>query len=152
MITVSKTTIGAVLSGVAGLCFLSYFIFLGYERRSSPVVKSNGPKKRLATKDGETGKLEALELPVSIKRLADQDTFITEVNMGDYYLSRGNVALSVKHLANAMVLCRNPDVLYKVLRNRLPEHVFEMLTKTLPSEQLELWSRSRNLDLASDTE
>lgn len=147
MITVSKTTIGAVLSGVAGLCFLGYFIFLGCERRSAPVVKSNGLKKRLATKDGETGKLEALELPVSIKRLADKDTFITEIIMGEYYLSLGKVALSVKHLANAIAVCRNPDLLYKALRNRLPEHVFEMLTKTLPSEQL---ARTSNLDLASD--
>jgi len=152
MITVSKTTIGAVLSGVVGLCFLSYFIFLGRERHSDPVVKLNGLKKRLATKDGETDKLEAPELLFSKKRLDDQVIFINEVNLGEYYLSRGDVALSVKHLTNAMVLCRNPDKLYQVLRNRLPEQVFEMLAKTLPPKQLELWSSSSNLDLASDIE
>jgi len=153
MITASKATIGVILSGVVGLCFLSYFIF--FERRSDPVIKSNRLKKRLATNDGETGKLLTLELklPVSIKHLADQEILVNELNMGEYYLSRGDSVLGVRHLANAMVLCRNPDVLYGVLRNKLPKHVFEMLTEKLLPEQIELWSSSNILqDLAYDIE
>ncbi|XP_060856097.1 TOMM20-like protein 1 [Metopolophium dirhodum] len=155
MITVSKTTIGVVLSGVVGLCFLSYLIFLGPERSNDAVIKSNRLKKRLAENDGETGKLLTLKLklPVSIKHLADLEILVKELNMGEYYLSHGDSVLGVKHLANAMVSCQNPDVLYKVLRNKLPKHVFEMLTEKLLPEQVELWSSSNILqDLAFDTE
>jgi len=148
--TVSKTTIGAILSGVAGLCFLSYFIFSGCERRSNQVIKSNRLKKRMATKeDSETNKLAAIELklPVSIKLYhIDQEIFLKEVDMGEFYLSLGYVDIGVQHLANAIISCHNPDVLYNVLRNRLPEHVFEKLTKKLSSEQLEVWSSSDTLE------
>lgn len=138
---------GAVLSGVVGLCFLSYFIFFNCERRSDQVIKSNRLKKRLVTNDGETSKLLTLELrlPVSIKHLADQEILVKELNMGEYYLSRGDSALGVRHLANAMVSCPNPDVLYRVLRNKLPKHVFEMLTEKLLPEQIELWTSSNIL-------
>jgi len=146
---------GAVLSGVVGLCFLSYFIFFNCERRSDQVIKSNRLKKRLVTNDGETSKLLTLELrlPVSIKHLADQEILVKELNMGEYYLSRGDSALGVRHLANAMVSCPNPDVLYRVLRNKLPKHVFEMLTEKLLPEQIELWTSSNILqDSAYDIE
>jgi len=143
------------LSGVVGLCFLSYFIFFNCERRSDQVIKSNRLKKRLVTNDGETSKLLTLELrlPVSIKHLADQEILVKELNMGEYYLSRGDSALGVRHLANAMVSCPNPDVLYRVLRNKLPKHVFEMLTEKLLPEQIELWTSSNILqDSAYDIE
>ncbi|XP_022181411.1 TOMM20-like protein 1 [Myzus persicae] len=150
IIPVSKITIGAVLSGVVGLCFLSYFVFLGPERRSDKVTKMNRLKKRLATKDGETTKMAVLvqELHPGLKQIqADQKIFEQDVNMGEFYLIRGNEDLGVKHLVNAMMTCQNPTVLYQVLQKKLSKRLFEMLTKKLSPEQLELWSSSSNLNL-----
>jgi len=143
----SKIVIGAVFSGIVGLCFLSYLIIFGNEHHNDQIIKSKRLKKRLASKDGETAKKcplihESKLQSILIKCQADQKFFTQNLNMGEFYLNQGDTALSVKYLAKAMMSCQNPSMLYKVLRNKLPKHVFEMLTKELPSEKLEVWSSS----------
>jgi len=64
----------------------------------------------------------------------NQQIFTQEVNMGESYLEHGDVARSIEHLANAMVLCNKPSVLYKVLERKLPKHVFDMLKKKLEAD------------------
>ncbi|CAH1731522.1 unnamed protein product [Aphis gossypii] len=129
--TLSNTSIGAVLSGVAGLCFLSYYILFGFNSIRNWEDKSTNNKKL-------------------VRREIDM-IFTREVNMGEDYLSRGDIARSVKHLAKAMVLCREPFLLYQVLQNRLPKKVFNMLNQKLEQQLKSSDSRKnrtiRNLGL-----
>uniref|UniRef100_A0A2S2PNR6 Mitochondrial import receptor subunit TOM20 n=1 Tax=Schizaphis graminum TaxID=13262 RepID=A0A2S2PNR6_SCHGA len=140
MIAVSKTSIWAVLSGIVGLCFLGYFVFLGFEYHKDQEIKSNRLKKRLATMNDELKALvHELESSALTNSQINQQIFTLEVNMGESYLEHGDVARSIEHLTNAMVLCNKPTVLYKVLERKLPKHVFDMLKKKLeakPSKSL----------------
>lgn len=126
--TLSNTSIGAVLSGVVGLCFLGYYVLFGFD-----FIKNKSTKnKKLINRQSKT-------------------IFIQEVNMGQDYLDRGDIARSVEHLAKAMVLCKKPMVLYKVLQRKLPKKGFKMLNQKLEKQLKSSYSSSdliiRNLDL-----
>lgn len=126
--TLSNTSIGAVLSGVVGLCFLGYYVLFGFD-----FIKNKSTKnKKLINRQSKT-------------------IFIQEVNMGQDYLDRGDIARGVEHLAKAMVLCKKPMVLYKVLQRKLPKKGFKMLNQKLEKQLKSSYSSSdliiRNLDL-----
>lgn len=135
IMTLSKTSIGAALSGVVGLCFLGYYILFGFDYIRNEKNKSNQFKKQLAIKNKK-----------SVNSQIDM-IFLQEVNMGEDYLDRGDMTRSVEHLAKAMVLCKEPSLLYKVLQSKLPKKVFNMLNKKL-EQQLEL-SSSSNLVISN---
>jgi len=129
--TLSNTSIGAVLSGVAGLCFLGYYILFGFNYIRNWEDKSTKNKK-------------------PVNREIDM-IFIQEMTMGEDYLVRGDIARSVEHLAKAMVLCKEPLLLYKVLQSKLPKKGINMLNQKL-EQQLDLTYSSndpaiRNLGL-----
>ncbi|XP_078304334.1 TOMM20-like protein 1 isoform X1 [Panthera onca] len=61
-----------------------------------------------------------------------QELFLQEVQMGELWLSRGDLRLGVEHLSNALLVCGQPEELLKVFKHTLPPKVFEMLLHKIP--------------------
>lgn len=85
---------------------------------------------RKAAREAEAATIRS-QIPSFKDNESIQKFFLNEVHMGEEMLAQGDVANGVEHLANAVVVCSQPQQLLSVLSNTLPPHVFQLLIQHL---------------------
>ncbi|XP_049626202.1 TOMM20-like protein 1 [Suncus etruscus] len=61
-----------------------------------------------------------------------KELFLQEVQIGEFWLSRGEHQRGGEHFGNALLVCEEPQELLRVFQHTLPPQVFEMLLHKIP--------------------
>lgn len=127
----SKTSLGVAAAG-AGLCFLGYCIYFDRKRRSDPNFKQKLRERRRKAKLEPASSGGGAEFPDPNNKEACERFFIQEVQLGEELLASGSIEEGVDHLANAVVICGQPQQLIQVFGQTLPPPVVQMLMLKIP--------------------
>lgn len=128
-----KKVIG-MMAGVFASLVLAYCVYFDYRRVRDPNYKKKLRDRRSSQQNGSTLKVKP-ESPPDLKKFHNlQEYFMEQVLLGEERLSAGDIKIGINHLANAVVLCRQPNELLNVLKNTLPTPMFELLMKELDAK------------------
>ncbi|XP_003121878.2 TOMM20-like protein 1 isoform X2 [Sus scrofa] len=127
-----RTVLGllAALTACGAVAFFGYCVYFDRKRRGDPAFKRRLREKRRAQQQKAEGRGAQLWDPAKNEKL--QELFLQEVQMGEFWLSRGEHQMGVEHLSNALLVCGQPQELLKVFKHTLPPKVFEMLLHKIP--------------------
>ncbi|XP_060475917.2 TOMM20-like protein 1 isoform X3 [Panthera onca] len=120
----------AALAACGAVAFLGYCVYFDRKRRGDPAFRRRLQDKRRAQHQKAEGRGAQVWDPAKNEKL--QELFLQEVQMGELWLSRGDLRLGVEHLSNALLVCGQPEELLKVFKHTLPPKVFEMLLHKIP--------------------
>ncbi|EEB15569.1 mitochondrial import receptor subunit TOM20, putative [Pediculus humanus corporis] len=116
--------------GVCGLAFLGYCVYFDNKRRKDPNFKKKLRERRKAARETEDAAIRN-KIPPLKDNEALQKFFLEEVHLGEVMLAQGDFTNGVEHLANAVVVCSQPQQLLNVLSNTLPPQVFQLLIQQI---------------------
>ncbi|XP_042799303.1 TOMM20-like protein 1 isoform X2 [Panthera pardus] len=120
----------AALAACGAVAFLGYCVYFDRKRCGDPAFRRRLRDKRRAQHQKAEGRGAQVWDPAKNEKL--QELFLQEVQMGELWLSRGDLRLGVEHLSNALLVCGQPEELLKVFKHTLPPKVFEMLLHKIP--------------------
>ncbi|XP_055989201.1 TOMM20-like protein 1 [Sorex fumeus] len=128
----ARTLLGLLAALVAGgaVAFLAYCVYFDRKRRGDPAFKRHLRDKRRAGQLKAMPQATQLWDPAYNEKL--KELFLQEVQMGEFWLSRGETHIGVEHFGNALLVCEQPQELLKVFQHTLPPKVFEMLLNKIP--------------------
>ncbi|CAJ0573205.1 unnamed protein product, partial [Mesorhabditis spiculigera] len=126
-------------AGIAGTAFLGYAIYFDYKRRSAPDYKQKVRENRRRKALGKNGRDvvsarggNSMGMPDPRNPASMQAFFLQEVQLGEELMSAGNVAEGAVHIANAVVLCGQPQELLSIFQQTLPPDQFAAVVQVLP--------------------
>uniref|UniRef100_A0A1A9WXQ9 Mitochondrial import receptor subunit TOM20 homolog n=1 Tax=Glossina brevipalpis TaxID=37001 RepID=A0A1A9WXQ9_9MUSC len=123
MLEINKTMLG-IAAGVIGTAFIGYCIYFDNKRRKDPDYKKKVRERRKITVKEDTTRAG---VPNINNHEAIERYFLQEIQLGEMLIGRGEFDTGVEHLANALVVCGQPNRLMQVLQTTLPGQVFRML-------------------------
>ncbi|XP_068156884.1 mitochondrial import receptor subunit TOM20 homolog B-like [Drosophila tropicalis] len=172
------------IAGAASAIFLGYCVYYDHKRRMDPEYRRKLHERR--ERDQEKSKNQLLHDGAAADSgspcecgcgkkmggkpdLSDQAALerylFHEIKLGEYLIINGRLDEGLTHMANAIELCGQPDVLLQMMEATLPDNIFRPLIQKLQehaqlnesseiSEQSSLLSidvdgRSSNLNRAS---
>ncbi|KAF5288059.1 hypothetical protein FQR65_LT12109 [Abscondita terminalis] len=123
----------AIAAGLCGTLFIGYCIYFDHQRHKDPDFKRKLRERRRANKrNKKNNPRQVSEFPDMSDHQAVQKFFAQEVQLSEELLAAGDVENAVDHLANAVVVCDQPNELLQVLQQTFPPNVFHLLIQRLP--------------------
>ncbi|XP_068156896.1 mitochondrial import receptor subunit TOM20 homolog [Drosophila tropicalis] len=152
-----KSLIISSLCTATAFC-LGYCIYFDRKRRNDPQYKSKVHKRREREqlkqmelhRQGNYSQQQRQDVPPHHEYVIRSGTlpdvtdhaaleryFLNEIKLGDQLISQGLLDEGLGHLANAIVVCAQPDALIQMLQSTLPEKIFRPLMQKLQEAQLQ---------------
>ncbi|EDW78530.1 uncharacterized protein Dwil_GK16485 [Drosophila willistoni] len=153
-----KSLIISSLCTATAIC-LGYCIYFDRKRRNDPEYKSKVHRRRareqleqmeLHRQGNYSQQHQQQDLPPHHEYVIRSGTlpdvtdhaaleryFLNEIKLGDHLISQGHMDEGLGHLANAIVVCAQPDALIQMLQSTLPAKIFRPLMQKLQEAQLQ---------------
>ncbi|XP_017850145.1 mitochondrial import receptor subunit TOM20 homolog [Drosophila busckii] len=113
-------TLGVATAAATGVTLLACCMYYDRKRRANPKYKQN---------------LQPQPDDEAVNLAAVQQYFQREIKLGEELFRRRRVDEGLVHLANAVLVCSEPQQLLESMRVALPESVFRCLLSKLPQLQ-----------------
>ena len=139
-----------LIAASAGIAFVGYCIYFDRKRRSAPDFKRKLRERVFCVIDSQFVAGRAARAAASAKSSAGmgggddfatgfpstptemQRFFTQELQLGEELLSTGQLEQGVRHMANAVVMCGQPQQILAIMKQTLPGELFELLLDELP--------------------
>ncbi|EDW78531.1 uncharacterized protein Dwil_GK16136 [Drosophila willistoni] len=144
------------IAGTASAIFLGYCVYYDHKRRMDPEYRRklherrerdqaqlkkqllHDEAKKAAAMDADSwspcecgcGKRMGGKPDLSDQAAMERYLF-HEIKLGEYLIIRGRLDEGLTHMANAIELCGQPDVLLQMMEATLPDHIFRPLIQKL---------------------
>lgn len=135
-------------AGTTGALIVTYCIYYDMKRRTDPEYKRKVHERRCQSKlnklsyfdaegddDDADSDMEDFDMNDLVLQLSSVNLFNT-IDLGDQFSTGGNVAEGLSYLANAILMCTQPEPMLQSLHESLPESLIMPLMHQLSGEQI----------------